>query len=500
MPALAQPRPPIGQCPSCGTISTLHPLTGRCRLCRRRDRARRRWEAGDTRDTRRAEAVYGGQQLFLDGMEHKLALAMKGSRHRSRLRPTQPRSTTPPRPGPIRPLPYRQLVLFDATRELVRDGRYVELPPPPVSRLAEALEAAAIEYGPRHGWTDSLIGTARRGLRVLLALQDTPGAPIRASEAAVLSQLSRRALTVTPVLAVLASVGMLDDDRVPAIVPWFNQCASGLPHRMARELTEWFTAMREGSSRAPRLHVRTDRTVRNHLTVALPFLKTWAAAGHDSLREITKDQVYAAAARARRPGQRKDIISAFRSIFRLLKARGLVFANPTTGLRGATIRGQTPLPLTVDELVTALDPAEPTRAALAALLIFHGIRPRQLRSLHLLDHRDGRLHVDGLVILLAPAVLQRLTTYLDFRCRRWPATANPHLFINVRTASRTSQATYVWVNKTLGIPASRFREDRILDEIHASGGDVRRAAELFGLTIPPLMRYLATLNHRGLGG
>jgi len=33
-------------------------------------RARRRLEDGDTNDTRQAEAVYGGLQLFFDRMEH----------------------------------------------------------------------------------------------------------------------------------------------------------------------------------------------------------------------------------------------------------------------------------------------------------------------------------------------------------------------------------------------------------------------------------------------
>jgi hypothetical protein len=91
------------------------------------------------------------------------------------------------------------------------------------------------------------------------------------------------------------------------------------------------------------------------------------------------------------------------------------------------------------------------------------------------------------------------TAYLNFRARRWPGTANPHLFINVMTATRTSQVTYVWVNETLGLPAHKFREDRILDEVHATGGDVRRVSAMFGLTITPLQRYLDTLNHPDLG-
>jgi hypothetical protein len=36
------------------------------------------------------------------------------------------------------------------------------------------------------------------------------------------------------------------------------------------------------------------------------------------------------------------------------------------------------------------------------------------------------------------------------------------------------------------------------DEIHTTSGDVRRASDRLGMTIPPLLRYLATLNHPNL--
>ncbi len=38
-------------------------------------------------------------------------------------------------------------------------------------------------------------------------------------------------------------------------------------------------------------------------------------------------------------------------------------------------------------------------------------------------------------------------------------------------------------------------EDRILSEIHATGGDIRRICDLFGLSIVGAARYLQTVEH-----
>ena len=39
-----------------------------------------------------------------------------------------------------------------------------------------------------------------------------------------------------------------------------------------------------------------------------------------------------------------------------------------------------------------------------------------------------------------------------------------------------------------------LREDRILQEIHASGGDIRRICDLFGVTVQTALRYADTLR------
>ena len=91
--------------------------------------------------------------------------------------------------------------------------------------------------------------------------------------------------------------------------------------------------------------------------------------------------------------------------------------------------------------------------------------------------RDGRLHLPGRTVPLADPVLDRLCARLDERQRRWPLTANPHLFINQQNATRTSTAQVDWITKRLGISAQAIREDRILHEAHATR-DVRRLIDL----------------------
>ncbi|TVZ03756.1 hypothetical protein EAS64_14920 [Trebonia kvetii] len=80
-------------------------------------------------------------------------------------------------------------------------------------------------------------------------------------------------------------------------------------------------------------------------------------------------------------------------------------------------------------------------------------------------------------------VRQRLAAWLDERARRWPATVNPHLFIDWYTAVRESPVSSSWITHTLGTSPQAVPEDRILHEASATGGDIRRLCDLFGLTV-----------------
>jgi hypothetical protein len=57
-----------------------------------------------------------------------------------------------------------------------------------------------------------------------------------------------------------------------------------------------------------------------------------------------------------------------------------------------------------------------------------------------------------------------------------------------------------WVWQALGpkLSAANVRQDRILDEAHATSGDVRRLADLFGLSVKAGSRYTATVDHPDL--
>ncbi|MDQ8707957.1 hypothetical protein RCO28_36650 [Streptomyces sp. LHD-70] len=56
----------------------------------------------------------------------------------------------------------------------------------------------------------------------------------------------------------------------------------------------------------------------------------------------------------------------------------------------------------------------------------------------------------------------------------------------------------VWINDVLGIPTSRLREDRLLHEAEATGGDPRRICDLFGLSVGAALRYTGAIDHPGL--
>ncbi|MFF3228893.1 hypothetical protein ACFYV7_39315 [Nocardia suismassiliense] len=390
------------------------------------------------------------------------------------------------------PVTYRQLTLFDLSRDLVR-GHQLGFPDPPDAGLAQLLDDTATSHARSHGWSLTRILDARKGIRLLLAIQDTPGAAIKASDVTDLAQLS---LALQPVLDILAAAQMLDDDREPSIVAWFARQIEGLPEPMTHELHTWFEVLRLGSTTASRSRPRTEGTVRGHIHQAMPAVREWAAAGHESLREISREHIKQALPET---GTSRSLVGqSLRSLFKVLKSRRMVFSNPITHFRTGRPETRIPLPIDVRQLKDALTSQNPARAVLAALIAFHALRNNQLRSLLLTDIRDGRLHLPDRTILLAPPVRERLTAWLDHRERRWPATANPHLILNKKTAVRSSAVSHTWINTTLGMTSQSIREDRILHEAIATDGDVRRLCDLFGLSVQGAERYTDVLNHQAL--
>lgn len=452
---------------------------GACRLC---------WRvAANAREATKLERPYrpldvvgsnrDGQQLFFADL--------------GRLRrPRRYRPVATPRRWAI---PGRQLGLFDPRPVTWASRR--GLPEPPTTERIATLNALVRDHAAGHGWSKNTTKRTRRGVQILVGRQ--PGGPIvvLASEVVALAQ---EGFSTAPILTILSAADMLQDDRVPALVTWFESQITGLPATLVDELRVWFKVLRQGSIVPPRTRPRAVVTIRLRTNWAMPILREWAGKGHQSLRSISRADVLLVLPASGNP--RATAGSALRSIFGTLKAHKILFTNPMARIAIGAIERRQPMPLDVEQLRAAIDADDPARAALGALLAFHGLRPEQLRGLRLTDVRDGRVHLEHGTVLLAGAARQKIGEWLDYRNRRWPNTANPHLFIHYRTATGIGPIGHTWIGRRLGIAAGAIRDDRILDEVNATGGDIRRICDLFGLSVNAAVRYVATLDSPALVG
>jgi integrase len=305
-------------------------------------------------------------------------------------------------------------------------------------------------------------------------------------------------LPIWTVLRVLGDAQLLEEDRTPALDGWFARQIDGLPEPIAGELRLWYDVMKHGSPTPPRRKPRSETTIRIHFGWALPTLRTWVAAGHSSLREITKEQVLDALPPSGNP--RSTMGQGLKAIFRVLKACKVIFIDPTRRVKTGEHARRQPLPANLDAIRAALHGDDPLRAVLVALIAFHGLRTGQLCRVRLTDICDGRLRIDGRSIVLADPARERLAAWLDHRGQRWPHTSNPYLFIHRRTVGRAEPVGRRWIWLHLGpdLSAAAIREDRILNEAQATGGDLRRLADLFGLSVQAGARYAATVDHPDL--
>ncbi|OXM59571.1 hypothetical protein CF165_47070 [Amycolatopsis vastitatis] len=468
----------IGTCICCRREITVND-DGVCRLCWRQA-ASLRWTKTGLSLT---DANQYGQQLFLANLHQRGKRAAPATPYAKLPPPTQ----TPPRV-----VAHRQLALLDLPRDLPA-GLRAGFPPPPDPEAAEFLFSRAREHAQQHGWSYSTTKKVCRGVEILLSLQDTPDAPILTS---LINQLPSIHLPAKLITEFLDSYALIEDDVTPATEIWFETRVAGLPGTMVDELRLWWTVLRDGHVTVPRSRPRVRVTAQIKLRWASPTLRHWANHGVQSLREISRDDVVAVLPAS--GNDRYTIGAGLRSIFKVLKTHKVVFSDPTAKLRlGAPERRQ-PLPADLALMKEGLTSPDPSRAVMTALLAFHGLSSGQLRNLRLTDIRDGRLHFDDRTILLAEPVRVRLTAYLNYRNQRWPRTANPHLFVHYRSALGTKPVGTRWPGLVLGAAARDIRTDRILDEVRATGGDVRRICDLFGLSVGAAVRYTAILDHPGL--
>ncbi|MET8539913.1 hypothetical protein ABZW03_04545 [Kitasatospora sp. NPDC004799] len=359
----------------------------------------------------------------------------------------------------------------------------------PDSQMLAHCDRVLRDHAARHGWSKKLTNEVKRSLKLLRAMQDTPDAKIHASEVLELPKIGGTAVST---LEILAAADLLVDDRTLAVRHYFARHTAGLPPKMLEQLQVWLDVMVEGSRQAPRRRARHPQTAHLHILGMAPILKAWADTGKDSLAEVSRRDV--ADALPARGAHRNFAEQGFRSLFTVLKARKMVFINPTRGMPVTPVGSTVPVPLDTAAIRSALNSPDPAIALAIALVAFHALSGQQVAGLHLLDVQDGRLTIGERSLPLAGPVLTRLAAYLDHRARTWPASANPHLFINRKTAPRLTPPSRNFPWKKAELKPQALREDRILQEIHATGGDIRRICDLFGLSMEAAHRYAATLE------
>ena len=464
------------ECPTCGRHAPLG-VGGSCRMCHKQRHLAAEQLGVRIEYLTLAEANAHGQQLFIAGTHRPV-----GTKRREYQKKSMPADMSL-----LRPVGHEQLLLFDLPHDL-RLGLWDKFPAPPDPALEAAFHEFVREHAREHGWSNGKTAIVQRAIRIMLGIQDTPGAAIRRSDVALLTRIKHSAAVVADVLT---AAGMLEEDREPTIVRWFIKVTANLPAPMIRELAEWADVMRHGNPVPPRSKPKSEDTLRSQLYFALPALNSWATT-HDSLREISRTDVLAALPPSGAP--RACMAQALRSIFRALKARRIVFGNPMFRIHVPAPAQQIPTVPDFVRLREALDSPNPARALIAALLAYHAVRIHQLRDLTLTDFRDGRLRLDGQTILLADPVRDRLRAYLDHRGTTWPTTINPYLFVNVRSCTHTRPVCKTWTHDQLGMSGQQIRLDRIFYEAVTTGGDLRVLADLFGLSIASAARYASIVD------
>ena len=321
----ARYRSHAGECAACQRRLPLK--DGYCRLCWCQARHDRAATAADARSAVVLApwlAQVRHHQLFFAGMDNRRAAPRALVRRGEKGRPPKPPPPVAARPGTR----GTQLALLAAApardyRQVRFDLRHGAAPANPW--LAWALHLAHTA-GEARGW--QLV--TRRGMQrvlVILLAGHRDGEAITAS--VVHAVAGRHSISSPAAIEILATMGIVAEDRPDLFSSWLDAKLTGLAGGLARETRRWAITLHDGG---PRTRARSPDTARAYLRAARPALLAWSA-GYDHLREVTRDDVltYIAGLYGH---ERRQAVSALRSLFTWAKKTGVIFRNPATRIRG----------------------------------------------------------------------------------------------------------------------------------------------------------------------
>ncbi|WP_210718106.1 site-specific integrase [Amycolatopsis acididurans] len=337
------------------------------------------------------------------------------------------------------------------------------------------------------GWSGIVHRTLDRNLVMLLAGY-LDGERIRYSD--YYPVLRDRMAGLKRVTEVLQSMGILLDDRPDTFEAWMTDKLADLHPGIRRDIHSWARALHEGG---PRVRRRSEGTVRNYLYHVQAALTDWSQRyGH--LREVTREDILAAV--ANRSGFARALtLAALRCLFSWAKREGLIFRNPTTGIKNGPCERRILQPLSEDDITHAVNAATTPHARLfVALAAINAARHGDIRAILLddVDLGNRRITIAGRIRRIDDLTHQVLVEWLDYRRKRWPNTANPYLLVSQHSATGIQPVTQPWVGYLLrGLPATieGLRIDRQLDEALACGGDPLHLAAVFDIDSSTAIRY-----------
>ena len=359
----------------------------------------------------------------------------------------------------------------------------IDLRHPSLSTQAAGVLLSLDTHAVAHGWTSEQRVQARTTVAAVLhSVAEVPRITVQ--------QLRACGGPATLLAPALAALGLLEpvQDRLVRLI---DQRTASLPAGIRADITTWMRTLHDGGARTK---PKSWKTVYEYSANVRPTLLLWAQ-HHEHLREISSAQVSAALATVPVGSRRRNVAVALRALFRFLHQAGRIFVNPTSRIPAGDLPVRRLLPLTpanYQKLADHLD--TDLKRVVFVLAAIHGARPGAIRNLQLtdVDVTRRRLTLGGVQRELDPLSCRTLTHWLLYRRRRWPLTANPHVLVNLISASGIrpiSTSTMTQVFQGSGFTPGQVRADRVLEEALAHGPDPLHLAHVFAISRAAAVRY-----------
>lgn len=340
-------------------------------------------------------------------------------------------------------------------------------------------------FADARGWPDYIARGVRQAIGIAMALRSGEDS----FDSSTLSALVDRDLPIARTIDFLADHGINLSDPDSLFEAKIAERLAPLRLQIRIEVEAWIEVVQGRWKR--RTKPRANQTILNYVSNLEHVLADWSER-YDSLREVTADEV-AAIADPLNGWERGRLVTAMRSMFKALRARNMIFADPTTRLYvGGQLRTP-PLSLDLAQRESVVKGMRmPAQKLVMMLTGVHALTSRQIVNLRLEDLSKDHFKVNGQQRRLDDLTRECLDVWLSYRRERWPRTANPFVLVTTRSAHHVGPASRSFINylfRVVPTTAKELRADRLVWEAEVNGGDPLLLAMMFGMSPQAAMRY-----------